>query len=100
MTPQDRARTDIVDYCLTKRDRWHGYDSIPGQVDHDLANAYASIAEALSEQQPGDFAVVCDNGCPEGAQGRHKFSCPLASRRDEQPGRLAVDRPDPENSQP
>jgi hypothetical protein len=52
MTPEDRARADIVDYCLTKRDRWHGYDAIPGQIDHDLANAYASVAEALTEQQP------------------------------------------------
>jgi hypothetical protein len=52
MTPEDRARADIVDYCLAKRDRWHGYDAIPGQVDHDLANAYASVAEALTEQQP------------------------------------------------
>lgn len=22
-----------------------------------------------------DFPVVCDNGCPEGYQGKHKFSC-------------------------
>lgn len=27
---------------------------------------------------PDNFPVVCDNGCPGGWRGRHKFSCELA----------------------
>ena len=26
-----------------------------------------------------DFPIVCDNGCPEGAEGHHKFSCEWAT---------------------
>lgn len=36
----------------------------------------AVVADLAAEED--DFEVVCPNGCPEGAQGRHKFSCPLA----------------------
>lgn len=29
----------------------------------------------INEDSPEPSQVTCSNGCPEGAQGRHKFSC-------------------------
>jgi hypothetical protein len=34
----------------------------------------------IFEDTPEFSEVTCDNGCPDGAQGRHKFSCSWAGK--------------------
>lgn len=43
-------------------------------------SARQAVAEPVRVEPEEDFEVVCANGCPQGAQGIHKFSCELAGQ--------------------
>ena len=38
------------------------------------------LEDYVLDDEGGDFPVVCENGCPDGYLGDHKFSCRLAGR--------------------
>lgn len=72
------------------------FDCRPGQARQEAASVragfevrqeyHASVAAKLrlmleAARDEDEFPVVCENGCPEGYLGRHKFSCPLARGR-------------------
>lgn len=53
-----------------------------------------TVAAALDDDD--DFPVACDNGCPDGSRGIHKFSCALARSPET---RKDAPRSDPASSQ-
>jgi hypothetical protein len=55
---------------------WKGYDKDRMMNEMTGAADWRAVVAELADDD--DLDVVCANGCPEGALGRHKFSCPLA----------------------
>lgn len=84
-TPQAVDRYLYANYEITGYDADQNWLWIEG---HDFAGFTAQaivdrlasglIYAAVVESDDEDFPVVCENGCPEGYKGRHKFSCELA----------------------